>query len=131
MVCFVSLLGHQGLGFTPLWASVLHQDSEESVVWRPEATSVRGWREATIFLGRIPTTFQIRLHSQRSEGHKGDVAIDQLEFLDCALPCESFKRSHSFLSGVFSLERLLPSPQYRSLVTSVQQACRSVTAMAV
>ncbi|XP_070781146.1 apical endosomal glycoprotein [Enoplosus armatus] len=78
--------GHTGLGSTPLWASVLQQDSRETVVWRPEATSVRGWREATIFLGRIPSTFRIRLHSQRSEGRRGDVAVDQLEFLNCALP---------------------------------------------
>ncbi|KAM9338394.1 apical endosomal glycoprotein [Symphorus nematophorus] len=78
--------GHTGLGSRPLWASILHQDSREAVVWRPEASSVRGWREATIFLGRIPTTFQIRLSSQRSSGQRGDVAVDQLEFLDCALP---------------------------------------------
>ncbi|KAJ4926564.1 hypothetical protein JOQ06_008737 [Pogonophryne albipinna] len=78
--------GHSGLGSIPLWASILHQNSQDAVVWRPEATSVHGWREATIFLGRIPTSFQIRLHSQRSEGRRGDVAVDQLEFLDCALP---------------------------------------------
>lgn len=82
-------VAHTGLGSAPLWASILHQNSQNAVVWRPEATSVRGWREATIFLGRVPTAFQIRLHSQRSEGRRGDVAIDHLEFLDCALPCES------------------------------------------
>uniref|UniRef100_UPI0037E80A4D apical endosomal glycoprotein n=1 Tax=Semicossyphus pulcher TaxID=241346 RepID=UPI0037E80A4D len=81
--------GHTGLGSTPLWASIHRQDSRETVVWRPEATSVRGWREATVFLGRIPTSFRIRLNSQRSEGRRGDVAIDQLEFLDCALPLPS------------------------------------------
>ncbi|KAF7663376.1 hypothetical protein LDENG_00212220 [Lucifuga dentata] len=80
------ILGHTGLGSTSLWASVLHQDSREAVVWRPEVNSIRGWREAVIFLGRIPTTFQIRLYSKRSEGQRGDVAIDHLEFLDCALP---------------------------------------------
>ncbi|XP_074546806.1 apical endosomal glycoprotein [Halichoeres trimaculatus] len=78
--------GHTGLGPTPLWASILRQDSQEAIVWRPEASSVRGWREATIFLGRIPTSFQIQLNSQRSVGRRGDVAVDQLEFLDCALP---------------------------------------------
>ncbi|XP_041666036.1 apical endosomal glycoprotein isoform X2 [Cheilinus undulatus] len=78
--------GHAGLGSAPLWASILRQDSGEAVVWRPEATSIRGWKEATVFLGRIPTTFQISLNSQRSKGKSGDVAIDQLEFLDCALP---------------------------------------------
>ncbi|XP_068609348.1 apical endosomal glycoprotein [Brachionichthys hirsutus] len=78
--------GHSGLDSAPLWASVLRQDSREAVVWRPEATSVRSWREATVFLGRILTPFQIRLHSQRSVGRRGDVAVDQLEFLDCALP---------------------------------------------
>ncbi|XP_024918601.1 apical endosomal glycoprotein isoform X2 [Cynoglossus semilaevis] len=78
--------GHSGLGNIPLWASVLHENSPEAVVWRPEATSIRGWREATIFLGRIPTAFRISLNSQRSEGQKGDVAVDQLEFLDCSLP---------------------------------------------
>lgn len=84
-------VGHTGLGATPLWASVHHQGAREAVVWRPEATSVRGWREATVYLGRIPGPFQIRLHSQRSQGGKGDVAVDQLEFLDCALPCESIR----------------------------------------
>ncbi|KAE8284847.1 Apical endosomal glycoprotein MAM domain-containing protein 4 Precursor [Larimichthys crocea] len=81
--------GDTGLGSTPLWASVLHNDFREAIVWRPEVTSVRGWREATIFLGRIPTTFRISLNSQRSEGRKGDVAVDHLEFLDCALPLQT------------------------------------------
>ncbi|XP_069016310.1 apical endosomal glycoprotein [Embiotoca jacksoni] len=78
--------GFTGLGSAPLWASILHQDSEEAVVWRPEAYSNRGWREATIFLGHINSTFRIRLHSQRIIGRRGDVAIDQLEFLNCTLP---------------------------------------------
>ncbi|XP_072228678.1 apical endosomal glycoprotein [Leuresthes tenuis] len=78
--------GHTGLGSAPLWASILHPNSQEAVVWRPEASTIRVWKEDTIFLGRIPSTFQIRLHSQRLEGRRGDVAIDQLEFLDCALP---------------------------------------------
>ncbi|XP_028274375.1 apical endosomal glycoprotein [Parambassis ranga] len=78
--------GQTGLDSAPLWASILHQGSQESVVWRPEASSIRSWREATIFLGRISSPFKIRLHSQRSEGRRGDVAIDDLEFLDCALP---------------------------------------------
>lgn len=78
--------GRSGLGSAPLWASILRQDSNEAIVWRPEASSARGWREATIFLGRIPTSFQIQLNSQRSVGRRGDVAVDQLEFLDCALP---------------------------------------------
>ncbi|XP_037340928.2 apical endosomal glycoprotein isoform X3 [Pungitius pungitius] len=78
--------GHVGLGSTPLWASILRHDYQDTVVWRPEATSVRGWREDTVFLGRVPTGFRIRLHSRRSGGQRGDVAVDQLEFLDCALP---------------------------------------------
>ncbi|KAM3874405.1 apical endosomal glycoprotein [Diretmus argenteus] len=78
--------GHMGFGSTPLWASLLQEGSREAIVWRPESTSVRGWREATMFLGRIATTFQIRLYSRRSKGQAGDVAIDHLEFLDCALP---------------------------------------------
>lgn len=88
-VWWLSPVGHTGLGSTPLWASVLHEDSQEAIVWRPEATTARGWKEATIFLGRISTGFQIRLNSQRTTGQKGDIAIDQLEFLDCALPRES------------------------------------------
>lgn len=78
--------GHTGLGSSPLWASVLYEDSGEAIVWRPEVSSVRGWREATIFIGRISTNFQIQLNSQRFVGRRGDVAVDQLEFLDCALP---------------------------------------------
>ncbi|XP_011615887.2 apical endosomal glycoprotein [Takifugu rubripes] len=78
--------GQTGLGSTPLWASIVYPDATEAVVWRPEATSIRAWREGNIFLGRIPTAFQIQFHSQRSHGQTGDVAIDQLEFLDCALP---------------------------------------------
>lgn len=57
-------------------------------MWRPEASSIRSWREADIFLGRISSPFRIHLYTERSEGRKGDVAIDQLEFLDCALPCK-------------------------------------------
>lgn len=60
-------------------------------MWRPEASSVRAWREDTIYLGRIASSFQIRLHSERSEGRGGDVALDQLEFLDCALPRETLR----------------------------------------
>ncbi|XP_077354338.1 apical endosomal glycoprotein isoform X1 [Festucalex cinctus] len=78
--------GETGLGSSPLLVSVFHQDSEKAIVWRPEATSVRGWREATVFLGRIAAPFQIHLYSNRLEGRRGDVAVDQLEFLDCALP---------------------------------------------
>ncbi|XP_067430915.1 apical endosomal glycoprotein isoform X1 [Thunnus thynnus] len=78
--------GNRGLGSSPLWASIRHPDSQESVVWRPEATSVRGWREDTMYLGRISTAFHIVIYSQRSDGRRGDVAIDQMEFLDCALP---------------------------------------------
>ncbi|XP_037547712.1 apical endosomal glycoprotein [Nematolebias whitei] len=78
--------GHTGLGSAPLWASISHHNSQEAVVWRPEASSSRSWREATIFVGSVPSNFRLRLHSQRSEGRRGDVAVDQLEFLDCALP---------------------------------------------
>ncbi|XP_019735215.1 apical endosomal glycoprotein isoform X2 [Hippocampus comes] len=78
--------GQTGLGSSPLLASVVQQDTETAVVWRPEATSFRGWREATVFLGRIAAPFQIHLYSNRLEGRRGDVAVDQLEFLDCALP---------------------------------------------
>ncbi len=86
-----------------MWASIIRQDSPETVVWRPEATSVRAWREATIFLGSISTTFQIQIKSQRSEGLRGDVAIDQLDFEDCALPCESPKIFLSSAAFLWSL----------------------------
>ncbi|XP_022532230.2 apical endosomal glycoprotein [Astyanax mexicanus] len=81
--------GYTGLGDSFLWASVQQLDGQHAVVWRPESTSIRAWREATIFLGRIPGPFQIELHSHREEGRRGDIAIDQLEFLDCALPVSS------------------------------------------
>ncbi|XP_062868168.1 apical endosomal glycoprotein [Trichomycterus rosablanca] len=81
--------GHTGLGTSPLWASILTSDGQKAVVWRPEVSSVRAWREATIFLGRIPKQFQIEIHSLRQEGRSGDVAIDQMEFLNCALPVAS------------------------------------------
>lgn len=81
-----------------MWASILHQDSRQAIVWRPEASSVRSWREATIFLGRNSSPFRVRLHSARSEGQKGDVAIDQLEFLDCALPCEPLMHHLSIIN---------------------------------
>lgn len=80
------VLGHTGLGDTPLWGSVWQTDGEKAVVWRPESSSIRSWREATIYLGRISGPFHIQLHSRRSEGKQGDVSIDQMKFLDCALP---------------------------------------------
>ena len=85
--------GHTGLGAAPLWASLWREEvGQEAVVWRPDGTSVRGWREATVFLGRVPSTFRIRFHSRRYEGRRGDVAVDQLEFLDCAMPRETLYR---------------------------------------
>ncbi|XP_072518488.1 apical endosomal glycoprotein [Salminus brasiliensis] len=81
--------GYTGLGDSFLWASVWQPDGQHALMWRPENTSVRAWREATIFLGRIAGPFYIQLHSQRQEGRSGDIAIDQLEFLDCALPVPS------------------------------------------
>lgn len=83
--------GYTGLGSAPLWASISHHNSQEAVVWRPEASSTRSWREASIFVGSVPSTFRIRLHSERSEGRRGDVAVDQLEFLDCAMPRETLE----------------------------------------
>ncbi|XP_037401964.1 apical endosomal glycoprotein [Pygocentrus nattereri] len=81
--------GYTGLGNSSLWGSVWQPDEQNALVWRPENISVRAWREDTIFLGRIPAPFYIQLHSQRQEGRRGDIAIDQLEFLDCALPVPS------------------------------------------
>ncbi|XP_028318573.1 apical endosomal glycoprotein [Gouania willdenowi] len=78
--------GVSGLGSAPLWASIRHQDGGQAVIWRPEASSVHGWREASIFVGGVFSPFRIRFHSQRSEGGRGDVALDQMEFLDCSLP---------------------------------------------
>ncbi|KAM6984835.1 apical endosomal glycoprotein [Aplochiton taeniatus] len=78
--------GHTGLGATPLWVSLWRDDGQQAVLWRPESSSIRGWREATVFIGRVPGSFHVRLQSQRSVGRIGDVAIDQLTFLDCALP---------------------------------------------
>lgn len=86
---FIWDAGDAGLGDAPLWGSVWTADGEEAVMWRPEGTSVRGWREATIYLGRIPGHFHIQFHSRRTEGKQGDVSIDHLEFLDCALPVPS------------------------------------------
>ena len=67
---------------------MLHLNGSSLVVWRPGSSSVNAWREADIFLGRIPFGFQIYLQSKRTEGLRGDIAVDQLEFLDCALPGE-------------------------------------------
>lgn len=88
----VYVAGHTGLGDAPLWVSVWTADGEEALVWRPEGTSVRGWREATIYLGRILGHFHIHFNSRRTEGKQGDVSIDQLEFLDCALPGRKWEK---------------------------------------
>ncbi|TSK72085.1 Glutamine synthetase [Bagarius yarrelli] len=73
------------LEHSPLWAEVWTPEGLNTVVWRPESSSVRAWREGIIFLGRIPGPFQIQFHSQRQDGKSGDIAIDQLEFMDCAI----------------------------------------------
>ncbi|KAJ0057766.1 hypothetical protein NL108_017681, partial [Boleophthalmus pectinirostris] len=75
------------LGHAPLWVSVRYPgDEEEAVLWRPEPSSVRGWREATVFVGRISSTFRLVFYSMRREGRSADVALDQLHFQHCALP---------------------------------------------
>ncbi|XP_029108677.1 apical endosomal glycoprotein [Scleropages formosus] len=83
---FIWDAGYKGLDDMVLWLSVEEDGGLPAVAWRPEGGSVRGWREATVFLGRVSGPFRLQLHSQRSQGLPGDVAIDQLEFLDCALP---------------------------------------------
>nr|XP_055035973.1 apical endosomal glycoprotein [Misgurnus anguillicaudatus] len=94
---FIWDAGHTGLGDAPLWVSLRNADGVEAVVWRPEGISVRGWREDTIYLGRIPGSFNIHIHSRRSKGKQGDVSIDQLEFLDCAPPSASESCSPGFM----------------------------------
>ncbi|XP_072310635.1 apical endosomal glycoprotein isoform X2 [Eucyclogobius newberryi] len=93
--------GLTDLGPAPLWASVRYRDEdEEAVLWRPEPSSVRGWREATVFVGRISSTFRLVFHSERRVGASADVALDQLHFQHCALPspsetgCEMFSCSN-------------------------------------
>lgn len=103
----VCVLGYTGLGDTPLWGSVLQTDGKEAVVWRPENSSVRGWREATIYLGRIPGPFHIQLHSRHSEVKQGDVSVDHMEFLDCALPGKNkWKKVIHILFCTFTQEEL-------------------------
>ncbi|KAM9820210.1 apical endosomal glycoprotein [Neosynchiropus ocellatus] len=72
-----------------LWATIHYREGPESVIWRPKTSSLRDWREATIFIGRISEDFQIRFHAKHTALRRGDIAIDQLEFLDCALPLPS------------------------------------------
>ncbi|XP_033831819.1 apical endosomal glycoprotein isoform X2 [Periophthalmus magnuspinnatus] len=84
---FIYDSGLTGLGNAPLWASVRYPGGEEeAVLWRPEPSSVRGWREATVFVGRISSTFRLVFYSERGHGQSADVALDQLHFQHCALP---------------------------------------------
>lgn len=78
--------GHSGLGPAPLWVSVRYRDLEEAVLWRPEPSSMRGWREASVHVGRVSSEFRLVFHSERAEGGRADVALDQLHFHHCALP---------------------------------------------
>ncbi|KAJ8395895.1 hypothetical protein AAFF_G00027780 [Aldrovandia affinis] len=88
--------GQTGVDRQTLWGSVERVDGQQAVVWRPDTSSVRGWREDSIYLGRIPQEFRLLLHSRRSQGHRGDVAIDQMEFLGCALPVPEKKCADGF-----------------------------------
>lgn len=83
---YTPVLGFTVLENSVLWAEVWTEEGQNAVVWRPESSSVRAWKEGIIFLGRIPGPFEIQLHSRRQDGRSGDIAIDQLEFMDCALP---------------------------------------------
>ncbi|KAK1155592.1 apical endosomal glycoprotein [Acipenser oxyrinchus oxyrinchus] len=66
--------------------ATLRSSSREAVVWRGAGSSVRGWREASIFTGRVPEPFQIVFTSRRSLSYPGDIAIDDIKFRNCALP---------------------------------------------
>ncbi|MBN3299346.1 AEGP protein, partial [Amia calva] len=77
----------EGVLGTALWASVWRlAEGAGGLVWRPGVSSVRGWRDASFFPGRLPRGFILRLHSQHGPHEPGAVAIDQLEFRNCALP---------------------------------------------
>ncbi|XP_053734237.1 apical endosomal glycoprotein [Synchiropus splendidus] len=69
-----------------LWATIHYREGPESVIWRQSTSNIRDWREATIFIGRISEDFRIHFHAKHSLVRRGDIAIDQLEFLDCGLP---------------------------------------------
>ncbi|XP_063067115.1 apical endosomal glycoprotein [Engraulis encrasicolus] len=92
---------HPVLKGVPLWASILGRDGHQAIIWRPERTGTRGWREDTVFLGRISSPFYLQLHSTRDQGRRGDVAVDHLEFRDCALP----RSSPGCLQGWFECRR--------------------------
>ncbi|XP_069039603.1 apical endosomal glycoprotein isoform X2 [Lepisosteus oculatus] len=82
---FVWDSGHTGLGSASLWGEV-SLPGGHAVLWRPGGSSVRGWRRASFFLGRVAGPFALSLHSERARIRPGDVAIDHLEFRNCALP---------------------------------------------
>ncbi|XP_041094433.1 apical endosomal glycoprotein [Polyodon spathula] len=88
--------GRVGVDAGSLFAT-LRSSSREAVVWRSAGSSVRGWREASIFTGRVPEPFQIVFTSRRSLSYPGDIAIDDIKFLNCALPQPVFTCPDQFL----------------------------------
>ncbi|MGH0153262.1 UNVERIFIED_CONTAM: hypothetical protein FKN15_045994 [Acipenser sinensis] len=88
--------GRVGVDAGSLFAT-LRSSSREAVVWRGAGSSVRGWREASIFTGRVPESFQIVFTSRRSLSYPGDIAIDDINFRNCALPQPGSACSDQFL----------------------------------
>ncbi|MGH0160932.1 UNVERIFIED_CONTAM: hypothetical protein FKN15_044115 [Acipenser sinensis] len=88
--------GRVGVDAGSLFAT-LRSSSREAMVWRGAGSSMRGWREASIFTGRVPESFQIVFMSRRSLSYPGDIAIDDINFRNCALPQPGSACSDQFL----------------------------------
>jgi len=64
--------------------AVSHTRSTE--MWRSTGNGGNQWKQATVAIGHIATEFQINFEGQRSFSVLGDIAIDDIQYQNCAYP---------------------------------------------
>lgn len=74
----LSVLLQEGSRTTPLW-------------WRSEDQG-DAWRRGEVLVGRTPHVFTLFFQATRTFSQLGDIAIDDILFLNCSLPGEQQTR---------------------------------------
>ncbi|XP_048205023.1 apical endosomal glycoprotein [Perognathus longimembris pacificus] len=72
-------------GVAELQLALTH-GAETLALWQSSGPWRSGWQALAVTTGRIPGPFRVTISATRNATHRGTVALDDVEFWDCALP---------------------------------------------
>lgn len=65
---------------------LVQSESRSTEMWRSRGNQGNKWIQAVVPIGHIGTEFQIEFVGTRSFSVLGDIAIDDIQYLNCAYP---------------------------------------------